>query len=48
MEYAFICKIKIVGSPFIVLTEDEAKEWIKQDPQEHYYDKVLIKKIEVQ
>lgn len=44
MEYVFICKIKIIGSPFCVLSEDEAKDWVAEDPEMNYYDKVHIKR----
>lgn len=45
MEHIFICKIKIIGSPFAVLTEEEAEQWVSEDPESNYYDKVVIKKI---
>lgn len=43
MKHVFICKIKIVGSPFCVLTEDEAKEWVTEDPEMNYYETVPVR-----
>lgn len=45
MDKIYICKIKIIGSPFAVITEEEAKKWVEEDPEMHYYDEVPIKKI---
>jgi hypothetical protein len=42
MTHVFICKIKIIGSPFVVLTEEEAKKWVKVDPESHFYEKVPV------
>jgi hypothetical protein len=43
MEYIFICAFKILGFPFAVLTEEEAKRWVDDDPESHYYDKIPVK-----
>ncbi len=43
MKYVFICKVKIMGTPFAVLTEELAKEWVALDPDWNYYDKVPVK-----
>lgn len=43
MKQVFICKIKIIGSPFCVLTEDEAKEWVAEDPKMNYYETVPVR-----
>jgi hypothetical protein len=45
MEYIFICAFKIVGFPFAVLTEEEAKKWVEKNPETNYYDKIEIKKL---
>jgi len=42
MDHVFVCKVKIIGSPFVVLTEEEAKKWVAQDPDMNVYDKVPI------
>lgn len=45
MTHIYICKVQILGSPFAVLTEEEAKQWVLEDPQMNYYDTVEIKSI---
>jgi hypothetical protein len=39
---AYLCKIVIIGSPFITFDESVAKEWVAQDPIMNYYDKVPV------
>ena len=48
MKEVFICKIKIIGSPFAVLTEEEARAWIKKDPDMHYYEIIPVKTYETE
>lgn len=43
MDHIFICKIKLLGMPFAVLTEEEAKAWEAQAPEYNYYEKVPIR-----
>jgi hypothetical protein len=45
MTHIFICAVKLLGFPFAVLTEDEAKKWVEENPEQHYYDKIEIKTI---
>ncbi len=46
MEKVYVCAIKVLGFPFAVLTEEEAKRWVNYDPVMNYYDVVPIKKLE--
>ncbi|MCF0059907.1 hypothetical protein MUK70_11710 [Dyadobacter chenwenxiniae] len=41
-KFIYICKIKLIGSPFAVFDESMAKSWVDQDPDAHYYEKVPI------
>lgn len=43
----FICKYKLIGWPFAVLTEEEAKAWVKKEPESRYYETVKIETIEL-
>jgi hypothetical protein len=47
MKEIFICKIKMIGTRFAVLTEDEAKAWVADDKEMNYYETVPIKQLEV-
>lgn len=38
----YICKIKILGFGFAVLTKHEAENWVKKDPESNYYDIVKV------
>lgn len=42
MDYIYICKIKVIGMPFAVLTEELAIEWEAKDPESNYYEKVPV------
>lgn len=43
MTYVYLCKIKILGFPFVVFDEELAKQWVEQDPEMHVYDTVPVK-----
>jgi len=43
MQYVYICRIKLLGMPFVVLDEQLAKDWVAKDPQWHIYDAVLVR-----
>lgn len=42
MNFVYLCKIKILGMPFVVLTEELANKWVEKDPKMHYYDIVPV------
>lgn len=43
MKEVYVCSIKILGFPFAVLTEEEAKKWVAEDPESNYYNKIEVK-----
>lgn len=49
MDKVYLCKEKvgavIFGSPFVVLTEAEAKKWKDEDPETHVVEEVPVKKL---
>ena len=40
MGKVYICAVKVLGFPFVVETEAQAKEWVSKDPELNYYDAV--------
>lgn len=46
MDKVYICAFKVLGYSFAVLTEEEAKQWVSEEPGLRYYHIVPIKKIE--
>lgn len=47
MDKVYVCAFKVIGFPFAVLSEEEAKQWANEDPEFRYYHIVPIKKIEI-
>jgi hypothetical protein len=47
MDKVYICAIKILGFPFAVMTEEEAEQWRKENPEVNYYHQVPVKQIEI-
>ena len=45
MNFIYVCAIKLLGFAFAVRTEEEAKKWVEEDPEEHYYNKLQIHEI---
>ena len=39
----YICKIKILGFGFAVLTQERADAWVAEDPESHYYETVPVR-----
>lgn len=45
MKEVFYCAIRIIGSPFVVLTEEEAKNWVSENPEMNYYNTLSVRDI---
>ena len=39
----YICKIKILGFGFAVLTKELADKWVNEDPESNYYTEYTIR-----
>lgn len=43
-EVVFVCRIKILGFAFAVLSKELADEWVSQDPESHIAEELKIQK----
>jgi len=47
MKTVFLCAYKIIGSPIVVLTKEEAEKWVSEDPESRYYSELPVETIDL-
>ena len=39
----YVCKIRLLGFPFVVTDKQKADDWVNEDPENNYYETLTIK-----